>query len=255
MRISIITVAYNSSDTIREAIESILAQTFSDIEYIIIDGQSRDNTVAIIKEYACRLGNRMRWISEPDSGIYDALNKGIRMATGDIVGFLHSDDVFSSVNVLSRIHHVFETYHADVVYGDLVYVKHSNLTKAIRYWESKEFTDALLQRGWMPPHPTVFVRREVYQHNGLYDPKLQISADYDFLLRIFKNEKLRMVYLSTLIVKMRSGGISNRNLPNIVQKMREDYQSLQRNQIFCPMLALFLKNVTKLRQFIIRKNI
>jgi glycosyltransferase len=255
MKFSIITVAYNSSDTIQETLESVLSQTYCEIEYIVVDGQSQDHTVDIIKEYESRFNNRMQWISEPDQGIYDALNKGIRLATGDVIGFLHSDDVFSSANVLSMVQHAFEAANVDIVYGDLVYVKRLKPTKIIRYWESKPFKSSLIQRGWMPPHPTVFMRREVYQESGLYDPLLRISSDYDFLLRVLRNDRLQMVYLPQIIVKMRGGGTSNRTLKNILQKMSEDYRSLRRNNIPSPMSVLFLKNITKLHQLVIKRRL
>jgi glycosyltransferase len=254
MKFSIITVTYNSFDTVQETLESVLSQTCCEIEYIVVDGQSKDHTIDIIKEYESRFNNRMQWISEPDQGIYDALNKGIRLATGDVIGVLHSDDVFSSTDVLLMIQHAFEVAKVDVVYGDLVYVKRFKPTKIIRYWESKPFNSNLIQRGWMPPHPTVFMRRAVYQETGLYDPQLQISADYDLLLRVLLNNRFRMVYLPQIIVKMRGGGTSNRTLKNILQKMSEDYCSLRRNCIPSPILVLFLKNITKLHQLVIRKR-
>jgi glycosyltransferase len=252
MKFSIITATYNSSDTVQETLESVLSQTYCEIEYIVVDGQSKDHTIGIIKEYESRFNNQMQWISEPDQGIYDALNKGIRLATGDVIGVLHSDDVFSSADVLSMVQHAFEAANVDVVYGDLVYVKRFKPTKIIRYWKSKPFNSNLIQRGWMPPHPAVFMKRAVYQEVGLYDPQLQISADYDLLLRILRNDRFRMVYLPQLIVKMRGGGTSNRT-KNILQKMREDYRSLRKNCIPSPMSVLFLKNITKLHQFVIRR--
>ncbi|MGC9151639.1 MAG: glycosyltransferase family 2 protein [Microbacter sp.] len=250
MKISIITASYNSAKMLRNAIESVLNQSYQNIEYLIIDGDSTDESVEIIQSYEVKFNGKLRWISEPDKGIYDALNKGILLASGDIIGVLHSDDVFASNDSLWHVHEAFTRSAADVVYGDLVYVKQSNPSQVIRYWRSNPFTPSLLFRGWMPPHPTVFVTKEMYQKHGLFDPAFSISADYDLLLRIFRDPLLHGVYLPEVITRMTLGGMSNRNLSNILIKSKEDYRALRKNGFPHAWWILLMKNLSKLTQFI-----
>jgi glycosyltransferase involved in cell wall biosynthesis len=250
MKISIITVSYNSSDTIQETIESVLSQQDCNIEYIVVDGKSKDGTVDIIKKNEPRFNGRMRWISEPDQGIYDALNKGIRLATGDIIGFLHSDDVFASSSVIKTIQETFEKTNADIAYGDLIYLDNKNQGKVLRYWKSQPFSLSLLFRGWMPAHPTVFMKKEIYEKQGGYDVSFSISADYDFMLRVLKDISLHYVYLPQVITKMSMGGVSNRNLSNIIVKSKEDYRALRKNGFSYAWWILAMKNISKLTQFL-----
>jgi glycosyltransferase len=255
MNISIITATYNSAETIQETIESVLSQNDCDIEYVVVDGQSNDGTLDIIKKNESRFNGRMQWISEPDKGIYDALNKGIRLVTGDIIGFLHSDDVFASPSVINTIQEVFEKTNADVVYGDLIYVDQKNPEKVLRYWRSQPFSSSLLLRGWMPAHPTVFMKKEIYEQHGGFDLSFSISADYDFLLRVFQDNSLRSVYLPQVITKMRVGGTSNKTIRNIVIKSKEDYWALRKNGFSHAGWILAMKNISKLTQFLKRKSI
>jgi glycosyltransferase len=255
MNISIITATYNSAETIQETIESVLSQNDCDIEYVVVDGQSNDGTLDIIKKNESRFNGRMQWISEPDKGIYDALNKGIRLVTGDIIGFLHSDDVFASPSVINTIQEVFEKTNADVVYGDLIYVDKMNPEKVLRYWRSQPFSSSLLLRGWMPAHPTVFMKKEIYEQHGGFDLSFSISADYDFLLRVFQDNSLRSVYLPQVITKMRLGGTSNKTIRNIVIKSKEDYWALRKNGFSHAGWILAMKNISKLTQFLKRKSI
>jgi glycosyltransferase len=255
MNISIITATYNSAETIQETIESVLSQNDCDIEYVVVDGQSNDGTLDIIKKNESRFNGRMQWISEPDKGIYDALNKGIRLVTGDIIGFLHSDDVFASPSVINTIQEVFEKTNADVVYGDLIYVDQKNPEKVLRYWRSQPFSSSLLLRGWMPAHPTVFMKKEIYEQHGGFDLSFSISADYDFLLRVFQDNSLRSVYLPQVITKMRLGGTSNKTIRNIVIKSKEDYWALRKNGFSHAGWILAMKNISKLTQFLKRKSI
>jgi glycosyltransferase len=255
MNISIITATYNSAETIQETIESVLSQNDCDFEYVVVDGQSNDGTLDIIKKNESRFNGRMQWISEPDKGIYDALNKGIRLVTGDIIGFLHSDDVFASPSVINTIQEVFEKTNADVVYGDLIYVDQKNPEKVLRYWRSQPFSSSLLLRGWMPAHPTVFMKKEIYEQHGGFDLSFSISADYDFLLRVFQDNSLRSVYLPQVITKMRVGGTSNKTIRNIVIKSKEDYWALRKNGFSHAGWILAMKNISKLTQFLKRKSI
>lgn len=246
MKISIITITFNSAHCISRAIESVRSQHYSDIEHIIVDGASTDGTLDIIRTYAAQSPDSVRWISEPDHGIYDALNKGIKMATGDIIGFLHSDDVFFSPDSIGHIASVFDSKGADVVYGDLQYCKGA---KVVRRWQSNPFDISSLKFGWMPPHPTVYVRREVYQQVGEYDDWFRISADYDMMLRIF-SAGYKTQYLPEVIVCMETGGASNKNTKARLTKTQEDYLVLKKNHIGAGLLTVACKQLRKLRQFI-----
>ena len=194
MKISIITACFNSEKYITNTFNSILNQSYKNIEYIVVDGGSTDKTVDIIKENEHLFGGALKWVSESDNGIYDALNKGIDMDTGDVIGFLHSDDFFSSENVLEEINKSFKQTNIAGVYGDLKYVD-INTLNVIRYWKSKKFKSNLLNKGWMPAHPTLFLKREVYKSIGKFNINYKISADYDYILRVFKQKSLFFNYL------------------------------------------------------------
>jgi len=250
MKISIITSVYNNKEHISEAIDSVLNQTYPNKEYIIIDGASTDGTVDIIKSY----GNKIdKFISEEDEGIYHGLNKGIELATGEIICFLHSDDFYLHNNVLDKVVEVFKTKNCDGVYGDLIYVDPKDTNKVIRYWNSGEFKYNNLKQGWMPPHPALFLKKSVYQRFGLYDTNFQISADYNFMLRILSNKNTTMCYLSNVLYVMRIGGVSNKNLKTILKKTKEDLLALKNNDIGS-VCALLKKNIKKIPQFF-KKNI
>jgi len=245
MKISVITATYNSQNYIAECISSVNEQNHQDIEHIIIDGVSRDNTKAIIHQ----MDNRVTiFISEPDSGIYDALNKGIQLATGEIIGFLHSDDTFAESNTLEHVNKAFVNG-ADIVYGNMTYVKKNNPSEIVRKWVSKPYDFKNLKYGWMPPHTTFFCRRSVYDKHGLFDLKFKISADYDIMMRILKDNTLNVQYLPIPIMRMRLGGASNRNLRNVLIKMKEDYCAIRKNKIG-GLYTLLFKNLRKLPQFI-----
>lgn len=252
MKISIITATFNSAKTISDCIASVNYQTHPEIEHIIIDGVSDDNTIAIIKSQSNGL---IKLFSGPDKGIYDALNKGIKISTGDIIGFVHSDDQLASSNILETISKIFEDENIDGVYGDLVYVDKEDSFKVIRYWKSNEFKSSLINNGWMPPHPTLFLKKEVYQKHGYFNLNYKIAADYDLILRVFSDNALKFKYLPIVISKMRTGGISNRGIRNILQKSYEDYSLLKTNNISNPLWVLFKKNCSKLSQFFINKKL
>ncbi|APG60421.1 glycosyltransferase family 2 protein [Christiangramia salexigens] len=247
MKISIITATYNSAQNISSALNSISSQTYKDLELIVIDGASSDNTVELISN---NFSGELKIISEKDKGIYDALNKGIQLASGDIIGFVHSDDFLASDSILSTIAEAFNETNADGVYGDLQYVDKENPEKVIRYWESQQFKPELLNRGWMPAHPTLFLKKEVYQKHGLFDLFYKIAADYDMMLRIFKDPELNFKYVPEVFTKMRVGGASNRSIANIKLKSIEDLKALKVNNVQYPYKALFLKNFSKLEQFV-----
>ncbi|MCD9477850.1 glycosyltransferase family 2 protein [Photobacterium phosphoreum] len=246
MKVSIITATYNSSKTIIDTLKSLEEQTYSNIEYIIIDGASKDNTLDVIKNNCSRVSTI---ISEPDNGIYDALNKGINTATGDIVGFLHSDDLFAYPEAIEDIVKSMSEHNTDAVYADLQYVDKDNINSIVRYWRSGEYNINKVKDGWMPPHPTFYMKRECYQQFGLFDLKFKISADYDSLLRYLYLNNISMSYLPKVTIKMRVGGASNRDIKNIILKTTEDITALKNSQI--PWFqALANKNLSKIPQFI-----
>jgi len=250
MKISIITAVYNNRDEIEIAINSVLSQTYKNIEYIIVDGGSTDGTVEIINRHIDKIS---RFISEPDKGIYDALNKGLSIASGDIIGLLHSDDIFASNMVIEKIAETFIQGNYDAVYGDLEYVSKTDTSKVIRYWKSSQFDAANFYEGWMPPHPTLFMKKKIYEEYGNFDTSYKIASDYDLMLRTLASGKIEAKYIPIVITRMRLGGTSNKNLKNIWRKSFEDWQALRRNNIG-GFLILLKKNLTKIGQFIIKKN-
>jgi glycosyltransferase len=224
----------------------VLSQSYPILEYIVIDGGSTDGTLKILDLYKSKLDV---YISEPDGGIYDALNKGILHSTGDIVGFLHADDLFESSDVLDKIAHAFTVSGVEAVYGDLVYVRKNDTSKIVRYWKSCAFNEKSLQRGWMPPHPTLYIKRSVYEKLGMFDTSYLIAADYDLVLRFFGKGKLFSYHIPQVLVRMRNGGISNNSIKTIIKKSFEDLSILRRNQIG-GILILISKNLLKLKQLI-----
>jgi glycosyltransferase len=244
MTVSIITASYNNVDTIESTVRSVLSQTYPNIEYIVVDGSSTDGTADVIRQFDPAIAH---WVSEPDEGLYFALNKGIAMASGDVVGFLHADDVLHDYFVIDSVMKVFRKTQCDAVYGDLVYVARNDLGNIVRFWKSCPFRPQLLAQGWMPPHPTLFVRREIYERLGSFDTSLRIAADYDLVLRFFKQPDFRSEYLPHVLVRMRMGGVSNKSMANMLLKSREDYQAMKNNNIG-GFKSLVWKNLSKLSQ-------
>ncbi len=246
MKVSIITATFNSGTTLEKTMASLQLQTYSNIEYIVVDGESKDNTLAIIKKNKSHI---FYWISEPDKGMYHALNKGIQLATGDVIGFLHSDDLLASNTIIAQIVNEFLQYSTvDGVYGDLEYVNKENTSRIIRHWKSEPFQPTLLRKGWMPAHPTLFLKREVYKIHGVFNLNYKIAADYDFMLRVLKDNSLKFLYLPQVITKMRIGGASNRSLKNIIQKTKEDYRAVTSNKVG-GVFTILRKNTSKIKQF------
>lgn len=248
LKVSIITATYNSAKTLEMCMNSVLSQTYSNIEYIIVDGNSNDGTIALIESKA-KTYNSITWVSESDTGIYDALNKGIAKATGDIVGLVHSDDFLSDNSIIASIVESFISSDADGIYGNLHYVAKNNTSKIVRNWESKPYNHKLLKQGWMPPHPTLYLKKKIYDTYGGFDLKFKIAADYDFVLRVFKQKHLTYYFLPKTIVKMRVGGASNRSINNIIQKTTEDYRALRKNEIG-NWITILSKNLSKITQFV-----
>ena len=248
MLISIITITYQSVATLKETVNSVLSQSCKNLEYIIVDGGSNDGTI----EFLNQQGDKIRWISEPDHGIYNALNKGIMLAKGDYIGFLHSDDIFGNEQIIEKIYNTAKNNNPDIIYGDLEYVYKSDTEKVLRYWKSCDFKQGLLQRGWMPPHPTVYIKKAWYTKIGGFNETFKIAADYEFMLRLFSQPDIKTCHINDVVVKMRTGGTSNRSLSNVIQKMKEDYKALKLNKIG-GIYSLLLKNLSKFNQFTSRK--
>ena len=248
MKISIITVVYNNDKTIEVAIKSVLSQSYSNIDYVIIDGGSSDKTVTIINEYKEQLGY---FISEKDKGIYDAMNKGIYAAKGDVIGILNSDDLYQDTNVIETVMNQFnQNPSIDVVYGDLVYVKSDNVNKVVRNWKSNSYYNRFFENGNVPPHPSLFVKKSVYEKAGLFNLDFKLAADYEFMLRIFKKHNFNSKYINRVIVKMRLGGATNQSFSNIKKQNIEILKAWNHNELKAPFLLMPLRIIKRLIQFI-----
>lgn len=248
VKISIITATYNCATTIVDCLASVASQSHTSREHLVIDGVSSDGTMALLNTHKEQLAILL---SEPDFGIYDALNKGIARADGEIIGFLHADDMYADTSVLERIASAFADPFVDAVYGDLVYVRQDDTCRVVRYWRSHAYSPGMLARGWMPPHPTLYVRRSLYERFGGFDTRYRIAADYDCILRMLSRMEGRVVHLPEVLVRMRVGGASNRSLRNILLKSVEDYRALRSNQVG-GIRALAWKNLSKVGQFVRR---
>ncbi len=245
--VSIVTVVYNNRDTIADAIESVLEQTYEPIEYIVIDGASDDGTVEVIEEYTDEIDH---FVSEPDDGIYSAMNKGVRAATGDIVGILNADDFYAGPEIIERIVDAFQTEDADCVYGDLVYVDPEETTEVVRYWRSGPYDRERFRKGWMPPHPTLFVRRELYERYGGFDQELDISGDYELIVRFLYRHRAEATYIPDVLVRMRAGGNSNESLAQRLRGHMQDYRAWLDNGELPNPLTLLRKPLSKVTQFV-----
>lgn len=228
MKISVVTVVRNGVATIEDAILSVAAQSHADIEHIVIDGASTDGTLAVLERHRDKIA---RLVSEPDRGIYDAMNKGIRLATGDVIGMLNADDVYAHTRVLERVAAVMAQPEVDACYADLVYVARDDLDRVIRYWKSRDYRDGLCERGWLPAHPTFFVRRRVYEKYGVFDLDYRIQSDFELCLRLFAICKIRSVYVPDIWVKMRLGGVTNRRISNILKGNLESYRACRKHGV------------------------
>lgn len=287
MKISVITAVLNNKDHLESCIKSVFSQTYPDIEHIIIDGGSTDGTLDVISLFTSErsavssqqsvnmtresgvfssrlmqeasrslpsdslltaLRSSLRVVSEPDNGIYDALNKGIRMASGDVIGFLHADDLYADNSIIAKVGEIMDQKNTDSCYGDLLYVDKNDTARTIRYWRAREFSPDLLYKGWMPPHPTFFVRRKLYEKYGVFDTSFKIAADYELMVRFLGKHKISTCYIPDVLVKMRIGGASNRSISNILRKSSEDL-SIMRMHNLGGLPTLLRKNLSKLPQF------
>jgi glycosyltransferase len=243
--ISIVTAIFNSIDTIQSSIDSFKKQSFNKKKLIIVDGKSTDGSFEVLEK------NRKifyKYIRESDSGVYDALNKGFKLAKGDVVGLLHSDDFYANNDVLKKISKLFSNPKVDIVYGDLDYVSKDDPNKIIRHWNAGEFSLDKLKLGWMPPHPSFLIRKKLLNQIGFFDTRYKIAADYDFMLRALTQKNVNVVYLPEVLIKMRVGGMSNRSLKNILLKSYEDYQIIRHHKIG-GIGTLLCKNLSKISQF------
>ena len=246
MKVSIITATYNSEKYLEECIESVIKQNYRDIEHIIIDGKSTDNTIAVIKKYEQHIA---KWISETDRGMYDAINKGMEMATGEVIGILNSDDMLDSEDVIESIVKAFEEKKVDSIYGDLEYVDPVDTNKIYRIWKGKEYKRSLFHKGWMPAHPTFYFRRELFKKYGGYENHYYSAADYEFMARYLYKHKISAWYLPKLIVKMRRGGQSNASWRQRFRANRRDYLAMKKNGVPFPFIVSILKPLGKVHQY------
>lgn len=249
MKISVITAVYNRASTIETAIQSVIAQTDVDVEYVIIDGNSTDGTDKVIQQYQDSIH---QYIRESDDGIYDALNKGVNASTGDVVGFIHADDFIAENHTLKHVAQALSDDKLDGVYGDLVYVDETDTSRITRYWKAGQYDSNKFRFGWMPPHPTVYLRRSCYEKFGLFNLQMKTAADYELMLRMMVKHKIRMKYIPKVMVQMRSGGASNASVKNRLNANRDDQLAWSMNGLRAPLGLRFLKPLRKIGQFLRR---
>lgn len=247
MKISIITVVYNAEKYLKDCIESVIYQSYQDIEYIIIDGGSTDGTLTVIKKYKQYITHL---VSEKDDGLYDAINKGIKIASGDVIGILNADDLLVSRDIISTVANTFITNpQLEAAYGDLNYVSANDTKRVVRFWKSRQANAKDIRKGWMPAHPTLYIKKELFKKYGVYTLDLGTAADYDLILRYFYVNKLKAKYIPVLMVNMRLGGLSNKSILSLWKAMKFDYMALKRNKVPDALLVLLRKKLSKLNQF------
>lgn len=247
MKVSIITVVFNGASTLKSCIDSVLSQDYKDIEYIIVDGKSTDGTVELIQSYGSKIAHLL---SEPDKGIYDAMNKGIALATGDIVGILNADDFYASNSAVSKIVQAMNTSNFDGAYGDLFYVDAVHIEKVTRKWIAGSYKKGSFLFGWMPPHPTFFIRRKLYEKYGVFRLDLGSAADYELMLRMIHKFGINLAYVPEVLIKMRAGGVSNSSVENRLAANRNDRKAWELNHIKPYFFTLWLKPLRKITQFL-----
>jgi glycosyltransferase involved in cell wall biosynthesis len=246
MKVTVITVCYNSAVTIADTLRSVREQNYKDIEHIIVDGKSTDKSLEIV---ALEGEHVSTVVSEPDDGIFDAMNKGLALASGDIIGFLNSDDVFADRDVIQSVVEAMHDESIDACYGDLVYVAQHDLNKVVRYWRSEDYKVGLFDRGWIPAHPTFYARKKIYQEYGKFDRSLQLAADFDVLLRLFVIHKIRSVYVHRTFVRMRLGGASNASPMSIVKQNLYVYRAFKKYRLKVGFKLFFFRVFVRLLQF------
>lgn len=247
--ISIITATFNSAKTLKNTIQSVLRQTNKDFEYLIIDGGSTDETIDIVKSYESEFSGRLKWVSEKDQGIYDAMNKGIKMASGDVVGILNSDDYFTSDDILQTVDNAFKSHEIDAIYGDIHFIRDGNPQKCVRYYSSSMFRPFWLRFGFMPAHPSFYCKREIFDKAGLYSLDYKIGADYEMMVRLFKRHKIKSLYVNKDFVTMLTGGASNTNMRSRLTLINEDVKACRDNGIYTNSFLVSLKFLYKIFEF------
>lgn len=253
MKITIITATYNSGQTLTDTLESVLRQSYTDIDYVIVDGGSKDNTLDIIRRYEPRFEGRMRWISELDKGIYDAMNKGIRMAAGDVVGLLNSDDFYTSNDVLEHVARALSDPNVDAIYGDIHYVNDDDLTHCVRYYSSRVFSRGLMRLGFMPAHPSFYCRRAIYEKYGLFDTSLRVAADFENLLRLIFVNRIRTKYIPEDFVTMRTGGASSSGMVSHKRILKEHMVAYKQNGVYSNLFLEGLRYLYKIGEILVSK--
>jgi len=249
MKLSLITPSYNSAKTIARTIESVMAQNFPDLEYIIIDGASTDNTAEIVSSFQDKIN--IKFISEPDKGIYDAMNKGVKLATGEVIGILNSDDLFDNDKILSMVGESFADNKVDAVYGDIKYFS-DDVNVAKRYWRAGEYKEANLSNGWTIPHPSLFLRKSVYDKCGLFNTDFRIAGDYEFILRLLKIHKINVKYIPEVFVRMYDGGTSGSSLKQRSRGWQELKRAWTVNNFAVPKLFIFRRVLFKISQLLFK---
>ena len=252
MKISIITVTFNSEETLEDTITSVADQVYNDVEHIVIDGGSSDGTLEILDKYKDKLS---KIVSEEDDGIYDAMNKGIGLATGEVIGFLNSDDFFSGTEVLSSIAKAFQDPQVQACHADLVYVDSDDPGKVVRYWKSQEYKAGLFEKGWMPAHPTFYVRSSVYRQYGIFDTQYKFHSDMELTARFFIKGEIKTLYLPEVWVKMRTGGTTNKTIKNIIRGNMESYRACKNLGLKLTPFYFFTKFVMRIPQFFQRPEL
>lgn len=250
VRISVVTVCYNSEKTIQDTLKSVAMQDYPDIEYVIIDGKSRDLTLPMVNESLPRLPANTVVVSERDKGIFDAMNKGLHMATGDVVGFLNSDDVFAQPDAIRRIAETFESSKADIVYGNIVYTKQNDLGHVTRTWRTGHPPRSGMKLGWHPPHPAFYVKKDALLKIGGFKLNYPISADYELILRLIEKQKLKTAWCDHTIVRMREGGNSNSGIKTVYKANVECWKSWTDNDMTPSLLLIPGKLTSKLVQYL-----
>ena len=254
MKISIVTVTYNSSSTLRDTIESVLSQTYKDIEYIVVDGLSKDKTMDIVREYEPRFDGRMKYVSEKDCGLYDAMNKGIKMATGEIVGIINSDDFYHRTDIIQLVADAMSDFSVQAVYGDVRFVNPDDLSTTVRYYSSKIFRRSLFRFGFMPAHPTFFTYKRYFDDLGYYRLDYKIAADYELLVRFLYKNRIVTKYLNTDFMKMRTGGVSTASVKSNILLNKEIVRACRSNGIWTCLPLLMLKYIYKIFELLFTKN-
>ena len=247
MKISVITVCYNAVDTIAETLESVAAQRYHDVEHIVIDGASTDRTIEIVEHYADTV---KQVLSEPDRGVYDAMNKGLALASGEVVGFLNADDVYMHPEVLSKVAEIMADPSLDACYADLIYVDRKHVDRVVRHWTSREYAPGLFEKGWMPAHPTFFVRKSIYEKFGGFNLRYSLQADFELALRLMRVHGIQTRYVPDVWVRMRMGGMSNNSIRNMIRGNLEAYSACRANGVSEPPWYILTKVLSRVPQFI-----